>query len=117
MALNRAFDDKISLLYRQSKIYEGAFSSRGQEACSVGSAFALEKGDFIGPMIRNSGAILARGLPVRRFFANYPARAASPAGRRDGNTHLGDLSLGIVAPISMLSALIPVMSGVALSFK
>ncbi|MBI2943003.1 MAG: thiamine pyrophosphate-dependent dehydrogenase E1 component subunit alpha [Candidatus Wallbacteria bacterium] len=117
MLLNRAFDDRISTLYRQGKISGGAFGSRGQEACSVGSAFATEPHDVVGPMIRNSGVILTRGLDLRRFFANYLGRASSPTGGRDGNTHLGDLSLGIVAPISHLSALIPVLAGVALTFK
>ncbi|MBI3890845.1 MAG: thiamine pyrophosphate-dependent dehydrogenase E1 component subunit alpha [Candidatus Wallbacteria bacterium] len=117
MLLNRAFDDRISALYRQGKISGGAFGSRGQEACSVGSAYALEEHDVVGPMIRNSGVILTRGLPIRKFFANYLGRATSPTGGRDGNTHLGDLSLGIVAPISHLSSLIPVLAGVALTFK
>ena len=36
-------------------------------------------------------------------------------GGKDGNTHFGDLGRGLVAPISMLGALIPVMAGVALA--
>ncbi len=71
MVLNRALDDRITSLYKQGKFQGGAFVSRGQEATSVGSAYALEKGDVIGPMIRNSGAVLVRGVPPREFLANY----------------------------------------------
>ena len=47
----------------------------------------------------------------------YMARGGSPTGGKDCNTHFGDLSRGLVAPISMLGALIPVMAGVALAAK
>jgi len=45
----------------------------------------------------------------------YMAKAESPTGGKDANTHFGDLSRGLVAPISMLGALIPVMAGIALA--
>jgi len=115
--LNRAFDDRITILYRQGKIPGGAYGSRGQEATSVGSALALEVGDVIGPMIRNSGAILVRGVPPGRFLATFLGRRDGMTRGRDGNTHFGDLSRGVLAPISMLGALIPACAGVALAFK
>lgn len=117
MRLTRAFDERVSTMYRQNRIQGAAFSSLGQEAISVGATFALEKDDVIGPMIRNSGAILAKGLEPGRFLANYMAKATSPTRGRDGNTHLGDLSKGIIAPVSMLGVLIPVCAGAGLAFK
>ncbi len=114
--LNRAFDDRVAVLYRQGKISGGAYGSRGQEATSVGSALALEDGDVIGPLIRNSGAILARGIPPGRFLANFLGRRDGMTRGRDGNTHFGDLERGILAPISMLGALIPACAGAALTF-
>lgn len=115
--LNRAFDDRVAALYRQNKIPGGAYGSRGQEATSVGSALALEPGDVIGPMIRNSGAILARGVPPGRFLANFLGRRDGMTRGRDGNTHFGDLERGILGPISMLGALIPACAGAALAFR
>ncbi len=117
LELNRGFDSRISTLYRQNRITGAAFSSLGQEAISVGSTYALEKNDVIGPMIRNSGSILTKGLDPGRFLANYMARSTSPTRGRDGNTHLGDLSLGILAPVSMLGVLIPVCAGAGLAFR
>lgn len=117
MALNREFDNKISLLYRRGLVIGAAFSSLGQEATSCASAYALEKGDIIAPMIRNAGATLVRGMPPRDFLANYMYRTNSPTGGRDGNTHMGDLRYGIIAPISMLGASIALCSGYVLAAR
>ncbi len=117
MVLNREFDNKISLLYRRGLVIGAAFSSLGQEATSCASAYALEKQDIIAPMIRNAGATLVRGLPPRDFLANYMYRTNSPTGGRDGNTHMGDLRYGIIAPISMLGASIALCSGYVLAAR
>jgi TPP-dependent pyruvate/acetoin dehydrogenase alpha subunit len=115
LVLNRHLEDRLTLLYRTGKVVGGLYSSRGQEAISVGTAYALSEGDFIAAMIRNLGAVLVRGLSPEDVLTQYMARATSPTGGRDCNVHCGDLSKGIVAPISMLGALIPVMAGVALA--
>lgn len=115
MLLNRSVEDRLSSLYRQNKVVGGLYGSRGQEAVSVGSAFALEPQDFIGPLIRNLGAMLVRGVEPREVFTQYMARGTSPTGGKDCNLHFGDVRRGMIAPISMLGALIPVMAGVALA--
>ncbi|HEX7183535.1 MAG TPA: thiamine pyrophosphate-dependent dehydrogenase E1 component subunit alpha [Thermoanaerobaculia bacterium] len=115
MKLNRMTEDRLGNLYRQGKVVGGLYSSRGQEATSVGSAYALDPQDVIGPLIRNLGSMLVRGVKPREVMMQYMARSDSPTGGKDGNTHFGDLSRGIVAPISMLGAVIPVMAGVALA--
>lgn len=93
----------------------GLYSSLGQEGISVASAFALEKQDVLGPMIRNLGSTLVRGFKPRDIFCQYMARSSGPTGGRDCNLHFGDLNRGVMSCISMLGALIPVMSGIALS--
>jgi TPP-dependent pyruvate/acetoin dehydrogenase alpha subunit len=115
MKLTRMVEGRLGNLYRQGKVVGGLYSSLGQEATAVGSAYALAPGDFMGPLIRNLGSMLVRGVEPREVMAQYLAKGASPTGGKDGNTHFGDLSRGLVAPISMLGALIPVMAGVALA--
>ncbi|MDP9121034.1 MAG: thiamine pyrophosphate-dependent dehydrogenase E1 component subunit alpha [Acidobacteriota bacterium] len=117
LRLNRMVEERLGNLYRQGKVVGGLYSSRGQEAISVGSAYALEPQDFVGPLIRNLGTMLVRGVKPREVMMQYMAKGGSPTGGKDGNTHFGDLSRGLVAPISMLGALIPVMVGVALAGK
>ena len=115
MRLNRAVEDTMVKLFRQNKIVGGLYSSLGQEAISVGTCYALEKKDWIAPMIRNIGALLVKGVPPRDIFMQHMAKYDSPTKGRDGTSHFGDLeNRHIVSPISMLGDLIPVMTGVAI---
>jgi TPP-dependent pyruvate/acetoin dehydrogenase alpha subunit len=114
---NRAVDDQLVKLYRQGKVVGGVYSGLGQEAISVGTALALEKQDAIGPVIRNVGAMLVRGYKPRDLFLQYMGRKDGPTGGRDANTHFGDVTRGVIAPISMLGETVPVMAGIALAAK
>ena len=116
MRLNRAVEDMMVKLFRQNKIVGGLYSSLGQEAISVGTAYALEKKDWLAPMIRNIGALLVKGVRPRDIFMQHMAKYDSPTKGKDGTSHFGDLDdLHIVSPISMLGDLIPVMTGVAMA--
>ena len=63
MRLTRSLEEKLVNLYRQTKVVGGLFRSLGQEADSVGSAYALDraKGDILSPLIRNLGSMLVQG--------------------------------------------------------
>lgn len=117
MALNRRLEERLSSLYRQNKVVGGLYSSLGQEACSVGSAYALERGDFLAPMIRNLGAILVRGVDPTLVIGQYCAREIGPTRGKDLNVHFGWIDRGLVSPISMLASLVPVFTGIALEMK
>lgn len=116
MRLNRAVEDQMGKLFRQNKIVGGLYSSLGQEGISVGTAYALEKRDWMAPMIRNIGALLVKGVQPRDIFTQHMAKYTSPTQGKDGTSHFGDLkNLHIVSPISMLGDLIPVMTGVGMA--
>jgi pyruvate dehydrogenase E1 component alpha subunit/2-oxoisovalerate dehydrogenase E1 component alpha subunit len=117
LRLNRRVDEQLTNLYRQSKVVGGVYSSLGQEAISVGTAYALGADDFLGGMIRNVGAMLVRGFPPRDVFMQYMARRDGPTGGRDANTHFGDIKRGVLSPISMLGELVPLLAGVGLAAK
>src|SRR5580704_6527990 len=116
MRLNRELEEQMVRLFRQNKIVGGLYSSFGQEAISVGTAFALGPDDWIAPMIRNIGALLVRGFKPRDILTQHMARYTSPTLGKDGTSHFGDLKTRhVVSPISMLGDLIPVMAGVAIA--
>jgi TPP-dependent pyruvate/acetoin dehydrogenase alpha subunit len=116
MQLNRQLEDRMVRLFRQNKIVGGLYSSLGQEAISVGTAYALEKRDWLAPMIRNIGALLVKGFKPRDIFTQHMAKYSSPTLGKDGTSHFGDLKVRhTVSPISMLGDLIPVMTGVAMA--
>lgn len=113
MVLNRTVEERLVNFYRQSKVVGGLYRSLGQEAISIGTASVLEPQDVVAPLIRNAGVFLMRGYRPRDLFMQYMAKAGSPTGGRDCNTHFGDVSKGVIAPISMLGAMIPVCAGIA----
>lgn len=117
MRWNRSLEERLVHLYRQGKIVGGLYRSLGQEATSVGSASALEKGDVLGPLIRNLGSVLVMGYTAREVLTQHLARASSPSGGREGNLHFGRPERGVVSSISMLGALVPVMAGIALAAR
>ena len=63
LVLIRVFDQKAFNMQRQGRL--GTYIQfKGQEACQVGSAMALEDNDFLFPMYRNSGLLIARKHPI-----------------------------------------------------
>src|ERR1700680_886370 len=116
MRLNRELEEQMVRLFRQNKIVGGLYPSLGQEAISVGTAYALGPGDWIAPMIRNIGALLVRGFKPRDVMTQHMARYTSPTLGKDGTSHFGDLkSRHVISPTSMLGDLIPVMTGIAMA--
>jgi len=118
MLLNRKMETATENLYKQSKVVGGVYFGLGQEACSCASAYALEKDDWLGPMIRNQGSLLVRGFSARDIMMQYMAKAGSPTKGRDASSHFGDIEKrNVVSPISTLGDLIPVLAGVALGAR
>jgi TPP-dependent pyruvate/acetoin dehydrogenase alpha subunit len=116
MQLDRQLEERMARLFRQNKIVGGLYSSLGQEAVSVGSAYALDPDDWIAPMIRDIGALLVKGFKPRDIFTQHMARYTSPTLGKDGSSHFGDLKARrVISPISTLGDLIPVMTGVAMA--
>jgi TPP-dependent pyruvate/acetoin dehydrogenase alpha subunit len=118
MLLNRKMEQTLENLFKQQKVVGGVYLGLGQEGCSCASAYALGERDWIGPMIRNQGALLVRGFKPRDVMMQYMAKSGAPTGGRDAGSHFGDVrNRHIAAPISMLGDLIPVLAGVALGAR
>lgn len=117
MRLTREFEDSIFRLYQQGKIVGGAYSGRGNEATSVGSAAVLGKNDYLFPLHRDMGAHIMKGQSVKNLLLQYLGRREGMTRGRDGTGHYVDPSLKIYGNISHLGAMVPVAAGVALASK
>jgi pyruvate dehydrogenase E1 component alpha subunit len=118
MLLTRELEHRIERkLYRQGKIVGGVYVGRGQEAIGVGSCILTRPDDVICPSHRDMGAFLIRGMTPGRILAQYMGRRDGYTRGRDGNMHMGDLKLNIIAFVSMLADNVPVAAGIALAFK
>lgn len=120
LRLTRTLEERLTALYRQTKVIGGLFRSLGQEGESVGSAYALDRGhhrDILSPLIRNLGSMLVMGAKPIEILRQYMAKASSPTRGREMNVHFNDLALGYLGQISHLGDMVPVMAGITLSFK
>jgi len=76
LRLTRTLEERLTALYRQSKVIGGLFRSLGQEGESVGSAYALARGprpDILSPLIRNLGSLLVMGAEPIAILRQYMA--------------------------------------------
>ena len=118
MRLTRTLEERLVNLYRQTKVVGGLFRSLGQEACAVGSAYALRREDVLSPLIRNLGSMLVKGATPLEVLRQYMAKGDSPTRGRELNIHFGDVvERNFVGQISHLGDMVPVMAGVTLSFR
>ncbi len=115
--MTRMFDEITVRLKRQSKLTGGVFTSLGQEATAVGTAFALAPQDFIAPLIRDIGAVFVKGIRPQEIFASYLGRADAPNRATDVQFHFADLEKGFIGPISHLGDMVAVIAGVLLASR
>jgi pyruvate dehydrogenase E1 component alpha subunit len=67
MLFTRLADQKGLLLQRQGRF--GTYAPIwGQEACQIGSAYVLQKGDWVFPAFREIGATLMMGIALKDFM-------------------------------------------------
>ena len=126
--LAREIEERLVILFRQSKVIGGLYRSLGQEGESVGTAYALKKTDAILPLIRNMGALMTMGVRPKEIFLQYMAKGESNSRGRDLNIHIvhmpawtqsGPVSPEpvVVGPISMLGDSIPVAAGIGMGAR
>jgi len=117
MLLMRGIEQRAMTLYRQGKVPGSFYDGFGQEAVSVGAAFAMAPEDRLCILHRDLGAHLIRGVTPARIFGQYMGRAGGVTGGRDGNVHFGDWRKGCVGMVSMLPDMMLVATGMAMAFK
>ena len=139
--LAREIEERLVILFRQSKVIGGLYRSLGQEGESVGTAYALKKTDAVLPLIRNMGALMTMGIRPKEIFLQYMAKGESNSRGRDLNIHVAHMPSWtrqtpgsdveffnaknstsepepvVVGPISMLGDSIPVAAGIAIGAR
>src|SRR2546422_9175774 len=117
MILTRSVEERGHILYRQGKIPGSFYTGRGNEAAAVGVATAMGPEAVGTPLHRDMGVHIVRGVEPWRIFAQYMGRQDGPTHGRDGNVHMADSQLGMIAMVSHLPAMLPVATGCALAFR
>ena len=117
LLVTRGIEERGHILYKQGKIPGSFYTGRGNEASAVGVATAMGQNDVGTPLHRDMGVHITRGVEPWRIFAQYMGREEGPTRGRDGNVHMADARLGMIAMVSHLPAMLPVAVGAALAFR
>ncbi len=112
----RIMDERLLALQRQGRI--GFYGeAKGQEAAVVGAASALAPQDWIVPALREAGAAIYRGLPLRAYVAQIFGNADDVAKGRQLPCHPGTRDARYVTMSSCIATQLPHAVGMAWAAK
>jgi pyruvate dehydrogenase E1 component alpha subunit/2-oxoisovalerate dehydrogenase E1 component alpha subunit len=112
----RIMDERLLALQRQGRI--GFYGeARGQEAAVIGSAAALEDGDWIVPALREAGVGLFRGMSIAQYVAQIFGNVHDNSKGRQMPCHPCDRSVNYVPMSSCVASQLPHAMGIAWAMK
>jgi TPP-dependent pyruvate/acetoin dehydrogenase alpha subunit len=117
MCLIRAFEQRVSSLYRAAEIPGFIHTSLGQEAVAVGVCAALREDDWIATTHRGHGHCLAKGADIDAAMAELFGKATGLCKGKGGSMHIADPRKGILGANAIVGASLPLATGAALSSR
>jgi len=116
MRLVRLLDERMIALQRQGRIgFYG--SAAGEEGAVIGSAAALQDGDWVFPALRQGGVLLYRGLPLKEFIAQVFGNSLDIHKGHQMPCHFSHRRFNHVAWSSCIATQLPQAVGVAYAAK
>lgn len=112
----RLLDERMMILQRQGRIgFYGACT--GQEAPPIGTAAALEAGDWIFPALREGAAMLYRGFDLETYVCQVFGNRGDVLRGRQMPSHYADRSVSFVSWSSCIANQVPQAVGAAWGAK
>lgn len=112
----RILDDRMITLQRQGRVgFYGACT--GQEAATLGTAYALRPTDWIFPALREASAMLMRGFPLVPWLAQVFGNSADVTRGRQMPSHQAAKRVNQVSWSSCIGTQLPQAVGAAWAAK
>lgn len=111
----RISEEQIQELFLQNLIRGTTHLCIGQEACSIGVAWALQQGDTVTCTYRGHGHALALGMPIKDMMAEMMGKESGCCQGKGGSMHMTDASIGLLGANAIVGAQIPIAVGAALT--
>jgi pyruvate dehydrogenase E1 component alpha subunit len=112
MLLIRVMDERLMGLQRQGRI--GFYGeAKGQEAAVIGTAAALGPEDYLIPALREAGAALYRGLPLRAYISQIMGNGNDVSKGHQMPCHPGTRAARYVTMSSCIANQLPHAPGLA----
>ncbi len=111
----RITEEQIQELFLQNLIRGTTHLCIGQEACSIGVVWALQKGDTVTCTYRGHGHALALGMPIKDMMAEMMGKESGCCKGKGGSMHMTNASIGLLGANAIVGAQIPIAVGAALT--
>ena len=113
----REFEERVRFLFLEGKMPGTIHQYIGMEACAVGVILALRDDDIIASTHRPHGHAIAKGVSINSMMAELFGKSTGCSKGKGGSMHIGDIRKGMIPSIAIVGANIPIIVGIALSFK
>ena len=110
----RLAEERVLELRREEKILGSVHPCVGQESAPIGVTASLDERDRVSATYRGHGWALAKGVPLKDFFAELLGRESGTNGGRAGSPYLTAPEHGFVGENSIVAAGMPIANGVAM---
>jgi pyruvate dehydrogenase E1 component alpha subunit len=113
----RIAEEEIQKLFLQNLIRGTTHLCIGQEACSVGVAWAMEPGDTMTCTYRGHGHALALGMHMRALMAEMMGKQSGCCKGKGGSMHMTAAEVGLLGANAIVGAQLPIAVGAALTYQ
>jgi acetoin:2,6-dichlorophenolindophenol oxidoreductase subunit alpha len=113
----RLFEEETQRLFMANLVRGSTHLCSGQEAVVVGACAVLRGGDSMLCTYRGHGAVLAKGAPLDRTFAEILGKERGLCRGKGGSMHLTDISCGAYGSIATVGAHLPIAVGLGLAAR
>ncbi|APS00008.1 pyruvate dehydrogenase (acetyl-transferring) E1 component subunit alpha [Pajaroellobacter abortibovis] len=117
MVVIRRAEEECARAYAHGKIGGFLHLYIGQEAIAVGATAALQPEDYVVTTYRDHGLALAKGMPLRTFFAELLGKVTGCSKGLGGSMHLFDREHNMLGGYGIVGGHIPLATGIAFASK
>jgi TPP-dependent pyruvate/acetoin dehydrogenase alpha subunit len=109
----RFFEDECHRLFARGLVRGSTHLCQGQEGVEVGACRALRVTDTMACTYRGHGAVIAKGAPLDRAFAEILGKADGLCRGKGGSMHLTDMTVGAIGSFAIIGGHLPIVLGTA----
>ncbi|MBQ6902551.1 MAG: thiamine pyrophosphate-dependent dehydrogenase E1 component subunit alpha [Oscillospiraceae bacterium] len=117
MMIMREFERVIKDLANEGFVDGAVHCYTGEEACALGVCLNLNDDDYVFSTHRGHGHAIAKGLDLKKIFAELMGKASGVSGGYGGSMHLFDTKLGFMGGNGIVGGGVTVATGTAYASK
>jgi acetoin:2,6-dichlorophenolindophenol oxidoreductase subunit alpha len=117
MSLIREFDLHVKDFSQSDEAFGYFHTSIGQEAVSVGVIPNINENDYLTSTYRNHSHGIARGLDIKRMYAEMLGRETGYCKGIGGSMHIADQSRNFIGSMGIVAGGIPIAVGAAFASR